>query len=57
MKISFRVKKKSGPPNHDWSVLQDPVILEQYNTCIHNRYYALSTEDATDASKDYDYFI
>ena len=26
VKISFRIKKKPGPPQHDWSTLQDPVI-------------------------------
>ena len=56
-KISFRVKKKPGPPQHNWSALQNSTILEQYNTCIRNRYYALSTEDTTDASKDYNHFI
>ena len=28
VKISFRVKKKHGPPNHNWSALQDLAILE-----------------------------
>ena len=57
VKISFRIKKKPGPPQHEWSALQDLAILKQYNTCICNRYYALSTEDTTDASKDYEDFI
>ena len=26
VKISFRIKKKPGPPQHDRSTLQDPVI-------------------------------
>ena len=38
VKISFRVKKKPGPPHYDWSALQNSAILEQYNTCIRNRY-------------------
>ena len=57
VKISFRVKKKPGPPQHNWSALQDSANLKQYNTCNCNRYYALSTEDTTDASKDCEHFI
>ena len=57
VKISFIVKKKPGPPQHDRSALQDLTIMGQYNTCIRNRYYALSTEDTTDTSKDYKHFI
>ena len=28
VKISFRVKKKHGPPNQNWRAIQDSTILE-----------------------------